>query len=186
MVRTSHRSFVAASMLAATALFAVSAHAAFGNASNAAVSFLASGPGGLKIEGKTNALTVSEAEGKVRFVVPLAGLNTGISLRDSHMRDKYLEVGKFPNAELTIDRSAIKLPADGQSSTGQAAGTLTIHGQSKPVNVGYQAKRSGNTFDISGALRINIKDYDVNVPSYLGVTVKPEVDVTLSARVQDL
>lgn len=179
-----HRS-VLASFGVAALMLATTAHAALGQASNAAVSFQASGPGGLKIEGKTNELQVTEDGGKVHFIVPLGRLDTGIELRNKHMREKYLEVGKFPKAELVVDRVGIKFPADGQESVGQANGTMTIHGVSKPVAVNYRAKRSGSSYDVSGTLRINIKEYGVDVPSYLGVTVKPDVDLSISARVQD-
>lgn len=180
----SHRSVLAAFGVAVL-FVAATASAALGQASNAAVSFLASGPGGLKIEGKTSELQVIEEGGKVRFVVPLGRLDTGIEIRNKHMREKYLEVPKFPNAELVVDRASLKFPADGQESTGQANGTMTIHGVSKPVAVNYRAKRSGNSYDLSGTLKINIKEYGVDVPSYLGVTVKPDVDLSISARVQD-
>jgi polyisoprenoid-binding protein YceI len=165
--------------------FAGVAHAALGRASNAAVSFLGVGPAGLKIEGKTRELSVSEQAGKVHFVVPLANVDTGIGLRNKHMREKYLEVSKYPTAELVVDRAALKIPADGQDATGQANGRLTIHGQTKPVAVSYRAKKSGAGFDISGAMRVNINEYGINIPSYLGVTMKPDVDVALSARVED-
>lgn len=187
MARISHaRSFrLAIALAAVVSSVAVSAAAALGQASNASVSMLATGPGGLKIEGKTSELLVKEEAGKVHFVVPLAHLDTGIELRNRHMRDKYLEVGKYPNAELVLDRAALKFPEDGRESSGSANGTMTIHGQTKPVTVSYKAKRSGNSYDVSGSARVNIKDYGVDVPSYLGVTVKPDVDVSLSARVQD-
>lgn len=184
MGRISHRSFVSLVGIAALTV-ASTAAAALGHASNAAVSFIATGPGGLKIEGKTSDLSVNEENGKVHFVVPIARLDTGIDLRNRHMREKYLEVGKYPNAELVVDRSAIKFPSDGAESSGTANGTMTIHGQSKPVAVAYKAKRAGSNYDISGSLRVNIKEYGVEVPSYLGVTVKPDVDVNVAARVQD-
>lgn len=184
MGRISQRSFVTLVGVAALTL-ATTAGAALGRASNAAVTFVATGPGGLKIEGKTSDLSVNEENGKVHFVVPIGRLDTGIDLRNRHMKEKYLEVGKYPNAELVVDRSAIKFPADGAESSGNVNGTMTIHGQSKPVVVAYKAKRSGSAYDVSGSLRVNIKEYGVEVPSYLGVTVKPDVDVALSARVQD-
>lgn len=161
------------------------ADAAIGRGRDAALSFFAKGPGGLKIEGKTSDFSVSEQAGKIRFVVPLARLDTGIELRNKHMREKYLEVAKYPNAELVVERSALRIPADGQAAEGSVPGTMTIHGQSKPVSVAYKARRRGPTFDISGNVHLNIKDYGIAVPSYLGVTVKPDVEIALSAKVDD-
>ena len=41
-----------------------------------------------------------------------ASLDTGIDLRNKHMREKYLEVQKYPNAVLTVDRSTLHFPDD--------------------------------------------------------------------------
>ena len=64
-----------------------------------------------------------------------------------------------------------------------APATLTLHGQSRPVSVHYDAKDDGATFATHGALRVNMNDYGITVPVYLGVTVKPDVDVSASFRV---
>jgi len=65
------------------------------------VTFTAIGPAGLRIVGKTADLNVVDDGQHVSVTVPLAKLDTGISLRDTHMRDKYLEVGNVP--ERAID-----------------------------------------------------------------------------------
>lgn len=165
-----------AATLFATAVPAL-AFAAFTRTGTPAVAFHATGPAGLKIDGKTAELEVSDSDGKVKISVPLANLDTGISLRNRHMREKYLEVGKYPRAELVVERSALKLPADGTEATGTATGQMTIHGQTKPVPFKYSARLSGGTYAVNGSAHINIKEFGIEVPSYLGVTVKPDVDI---------
>ena len=63
-------------------------------------------PSMLKING-----TGGKLKGRMEFqglhvraacVVPLDSITTGIDLRDNHMKNKYLEIGKFPEASLTI------------------------------------------------------------------------------------
>ncbi len=137
------------------------------------VQFSASGPGGLKIVGTTKELAVKDDGTTVTVVVPLGNLDTGIGLRNKHMREKYLEVAKYPNAELTVPRAALKL-AEG---AGTAAGTMKIHGQSHPVTFAYSAKKSGSGYAVDGSVHLDMHDYGIEVPSYLGVTVKPEIDV---------
>lgn len=182
--RPAGRSLTAGLALAAL-LVAAPALAALGHAREGAVSFHATGPAGLKIEGKTSDVAVREDAGKVHVIVPLANLDTGISLRNKHMREKYLEVGKYPNAELVVDRAALKFPADGQETSASAPGQMTIHGQTKPVTFTYKASRAGSAYQVSGAVHVNLKDHGIDVPSYAGVTVKPDVDVTLKMKVDD-
>jgi polyisoprenoid-binding protein YceI len=147
--------------------------------------FDASGPAGLKIEGKTSDVSVSETGGTVRVSVGLATLDTGIDLRNRHMREKYLEVQKYPNAVLVVDRSALHFPDDGKDADGSAKGTLSIHGQTRPVVFNYRAHRNHDVFDVNGTVRLNMNDYGITVPSYLGITVKPDIDVAAHFAAHD-
>jgi polyisoprenoid-binding protein YceI len=152
-------------------------------ASESRVAFDAAGPAGFKIEGTTPDLTISETNGNVLITVGLAKLTTGIELRDHHMREKYLEVGKFPTTVLSVARSALKLPGVGAQIDADVPGQLTLHGQTRAVTVHYSAKGDGATFPTQGRFRINMNDFGIIVPSYLGVTVKPDIDVNASFRV---
>jgi predicted outer membrane repeat protein len=165
---------IALSVLALTAL----AHAKL-SGSGGEVSFTAVGPGGLKIVGNTSQINVKEDGANVVVSVPLSNVDTGISLRNKHMKEKYLEVDKYPNAELTVARASVK------EGSGTAQGTLKIHGQTKPVSFSYNASKNGSAFAVTGSMRVNIKDYGIDVPSYLGVTVKPDVDVAVKFNATD-
>jgi len=177
-----NRRFGSALVCAAVLAAAVSSAAALSKPVDPHVAFTAVGPAGLKIEGETAELDVAEQGDKIVVTVPLRNLHTGIALRDHHLKDKYLEVGQFPKSELTIERSALKLPESGPV-TADLHGVLSLHGKSKPVTVHYEATKSGTTTSVHGKFRINITDYGVSVPSYLGVTVKPDVDVEASFRI---
>src|SRR5438046_2728106 len=77
---------------------------------NGEVEFLATGrPSALKIRGKikedakdalTGKLQVTGANVTGTAKLALDMLDTGIDLRNKHMKEKYLETGKFPTAEV--------------------------------------------------------------------------------------
>lgn len=136
------------------------------------------GPGGFSLEGKTHQLRVEDDGTLLRIVVPLAGLQTGIALRDRHMRERYLEVEKHPDAVLELPWSAVKLPEDGQTAEGTAAGKMTLHGKSHEVQVKYRVSRSGSRYQVSGTVPLNITHYGIDVPSYFGITVQPDVEAS--------
>ncbi|MGO8997232.1 MAG: YceI family protein [Polyangiaceae bacterium] len=167
----------------AVASISVAAYAAFSSPRDARVAFAAAGPAGLKIEGATSELKVLEEGGNVVVDVPLANLATGIALRDQHMKEKYLEVAKYPDAALTVARSALKVPASGGQLTADAPGTLKLHGQERPVTVRYDAASDADGLTVHGKLHIRMDEFGIAIPSYLGVTVKPEVDITASFHV---
>jgi polyisoprenoid-binding protein YceI len=171
-------------LAASSALFAISAsvHAALSSATDPRVGFHAVGPAGLTIDGTTTELSAAEQGGNLVVTVPLGNLSTGIALRDHHMKEKYLEVGKYPTAVLTVARSALKVPATGEPVEADVPGTLQLHGQTRPVTVHYEAKGDGPGVSAKGKLHVNMNDFGIQVPNYLGVTVKPDVDVSASFR----
>jgi len=174
------------SLLAVASVVAVSAaaHARLARSGEAQVSFTALGPAGMSIVGTTSELQVTETDQELVVTVPLRTLDTKIDLRNKHMREKYLEVDKFPNAELRVAKSAITAPK-GAPVSGKTTGNLTIHGQTKPTAFSYTAKNDGPRTAVSGAMHVNMKDFGIAQPGYAGITVKPEVDVAVSFGVQD-
>ncbi len=169
----------------AVGLVSVSAasRAALSTATESKVSFGAAGPAGMKIEGSTPDLSVTDDGVNVVVTVPLANLSTGIGLRDHHMKEKYLEVQKYPSATLTIARSALKFPKGAEPASADVPATVQIHGQTRPTTVHYDAKGEGSSYSARGSFRVNMNEFGITVPSYLGVTVKPDVDVSASFRV---
>lgn len=152
------------------------AFAKVSRAGDALVRFTASGPAGLSIVGTTNELTLRETEQEFVVVVPLRNLDTKIGLRNAHMRDKYLEVEKFPNAVLRVSKAQIQRG----TTSRQATGVLSLHGKSKSTPFTYTATPAG---DVSGALHLNVKDFDITQPGYAGVSVKPDVDVDVTFHI---
>lgn len=165
---------VVASLVAVTTL----AHAKYSRTGDATVEFTASGPAGMKIVGTTHELAVSETEKDLLITVPLRNLDTKIELRNKHMREKYLEVDKYPNAELHVPKDALTKEA----SNKHVAGQLTIHGTTKPTQFTYSSKADGS---VTGALHLVITDFGIAQPGYAGVTVKPDVDVNVTFHVTE-
>jgi hypothetical protein len=139
--------------------------------------FKALGPAGLTIEGKISQMSVADDGATVTITVPLGNLDTGIGLRNEHTK-KALDVGTYPTTSLRVRRSALTFPAPGAEASGDATGSLTLHGQTRDVIFRYSARLNGGAYEVRGSTRINVDDYGVKRPSYLGVTVKPDVDVT--------
>lgn len=153
------------------------------------VTFLAVGsPSALKIRGELKENAGKRAlEGKLSIEgnrlagtakCQLDGFDTGIGLRNQHMKEKYLETGKFPLAEVVLE--PVTLPdavATGGSATLPFKGKLTLHGTTKPFTGTLTAKGKDFTFEFPVALA----EHGVETPSYLGIKVTKEVTVTVEA-----
>jgi len=179
-----HTSLLGGAALLAMVTFSLVAAAKLNKTGSSSTSFKAAGPAGLSIEGTTADMTVADDGTTVTITIPLANIDTGIGLRNEHTK-KALEVGTYPTTTLTVARSALKFPAAGAESSGDAKGSLTLHGQTKDISFHYVAKLNGNTYEVKGTSKINVDDFGVKRPSYLGVTVKPDVDLTTAFQAQD-
>jgi polyisoprenoid-binding protein YceI len=164
--------------------FAVAASADLASIGGADVTFRAIGPAGMKIDGTSEKLTASEADGKLTIVAPLTNLKTGIGLRDKHLRG-YLKTDKHPQATLVVERSKLKQPGDNQTVNGQARGDFTLNGVTKPVDFKYTAKRTGSDYHVQGLTKIDIRDFKVEVPCYLGVCVEPQVSIKVKFKLRN-
>lgn len=171
------------SVFAATTAVALTAAAA-PSVSQSEVRFLAKGPAGLNIEGTGGSLVAAESEGKIRLGLAANSLKTGIDLRDTHLR-KYLEADKYPTITIAVPRSGVNKPAEGAVTEGRVQGDVTMHGVTKAVPIQYKAARAGNTYLVQGLMSVDIRDFKIEVPCYLGVCVDPNVKVKVKFKLQD-
>lgn len=114
------------------------------------------------------------------ITVDLTSLDTGIGLRNRHMCDNYLEVGKgadFEKARL----SSLKLEPKGALGTGEVGFTamLTIHGVAKEVKGTADVRAAGSEYVVKSAFAVNLPAYDIAKPRHLGIGVKDDVKIEI-------
>jgi len=98
--------------------------------------------------------------------VDVASIATDSSNRDDYFRGTAMQVGQYPTATFTLTQPIeAAVPADGEVSTVDATGDLTLHGVTKTVTVPLQAALSGDGVQVSGSIPITFSDYGVEAPS---------------------
>ncbi len=165
-------SFVRVLTLSVVAVATV-AFAGWSRSGEALASFKATGPAGFKIVGATKNLDIKDDGTTLTVAIKLTDIDTDNSLRNKHMLED-LEAEKMPACSLTVPLASLK--EDGKDA--EAKGTFALHGKTHEVTFKYTSSCADGVCSIDGATDINLKDYDVKVRSYLGITVKSEVSVT--------
>lgn len=144
---------------------------------------------GGSFEAKTNALSGQlvvdpKKSGAIdgTLAVDLRTLQTGIGLRDNHMREGYLEVQKGEGYEAaTLDR--IQLDGiDPAVPVGKVSfrGTLSLHGLEREVSGTADIRRAGSDLKVSATFPVKVSDFAIASPTYLGVGVRNEVMVSVN------
>jgi hypothetical protein len=134
------------------------------------------------VAGTLTRLSGSPAVFAGEVVVDLRMLDTGIGLRDSHLRTRYLETDKgdgFDKAVVSDLRLADVDPDTFEGRTHFTA-TLLLHGTRNPVAGEVQVRRNGSSRHAEVTFPVKISEYGIAKPQYLGVGVKNEVIVRVT------
>lgn len=149
------------------------------------VEFVAIGrPSAVKIHGEgsglTSALVFSKNAVQGHFDFPVDQFDTGIEMRTRHMKEKYFETAKFPQATLELTSVALpQSPADSGFSVKDVPfqGNLTFHGVTKPVQGRFNANAKSGSIAGTADFEVKTTDFGMEVPKYLGITVAENVQV---------
>lgn len=139
---------------------------------------------GLKFQGKgegpVGQIQLDSAV-KGDFKFRMETLDTGIGLRNQHMKEKYLEVAKYPNSELKIE-DVVGFKADVVEGQYEFKGTLTVHGVAKPVIGQVTVKKVSEALQIKAEFDTKISYFSIPLPAYAGVALKDDVKVSVESQ----
>ena len=136
----------------------------------------------------------------IAFNVDLASIDTGIPLRNEHMRNNFLETDKYPNAAFLANKivANAKPPfKEGQKVKITATGNFTVHGKTVvktiPLDVTYFPEsdlthhrfKSGNMIRIQGTFPVKLEEHDIQRPQAILVKLADTVFVTIDVFATD-
>jgi polyisoprenoid-binding protein YceI len=111
------------------------------------------------------------------FQVDFQTLETGIGLRDRHMRRAYLEVDKGQEFSMgTLSNLRIE-KLEGKTTF---KGTLRLHGQYKDVSGTAELQRRDRSIRVQARFPLRLSEFQIPTPAYLGVGVRDEVQVNVT------
>lgn len=130
--------------------------------------------GALKIDGQ-------KVSGSCSFDIET--LSTGMAMRDDHMKHKYLESQKFPNANLTITKLALPAPLSGDKIPFE--GELELHGEKQNIQGTASFTPQSDKEAVMLHYELQLGDYGISQPKFSGITIGKiiTVDVSLTAPV---
>jgi len=119
------------------------------------------------------------------LAVDLRTLDTGIGLRNDHLREHYLEVNKGPAFDTAIlseiDLNGFK--PDAPESKGPFTGLLSLHGVTRSVTGAVDVRHAGAGLRVKASFPVHLADYNIRKPRYLGIGVKDIVQVDVAFAV---
>jgi hypothetical protein len=137
----------------------------------------------------TGDVTVKEGTNEIggAFSVDLRTLDTGIGLRNTHLRDNYLEVSRGPTYDTAVLTAVVldaPAPSRGRAATLGFKAVLSLHGNEKPIAGTAAVSNKGDTLDVKVKFPLRIDGYEIARPTYLGVGVTNQIDVEVRATLK--
>lgn len=114
--------------------------------------------------------------------VDLASLDTGIGLRNRHMRDNYLEVKKYPFAVFKGRIETVRVAADGRAHV-TAHGTFSVHGVDRERDIACDATPAGRGYRATCSFPVLLSDHDIEIPRVMFLKLADEIRVELDFTV---
>lgn len=128
-----------------------------------------------KITGTASASEDAQTLTSASVVVDAGSFESGIELRDEHLRDKYLEASVFREIRFAAAGQSVAVKPGGSFSL---RGTLTVKGVSRPLQVEGRFE-SANTSEAVASTRfkVDVTEFGIRRPSFAVVKMDPVIDV---------
>jgi polyisoprenoid-binding protein YceI len=133
-----------------------------------------------KIDGYMITVGFDRLEGsEMYFEVDLESVDTGIGLRNRHMRENYLHTDKYP---ITWFKgkiiNAIK-ENDGRAKV-IAEGDMFIHGVTKKIKVdGVVSTNNQGSYRLQSKFEVKLTDYKIEVPQFMFMRISEVIQLVL-------
>jgi hypothetical protein len=108
-----------------------------------------------------------------------------MEMRDEHMKENYLQTNKPENKFAQLEIQNLNIPSEYWKNNKELnldfSGDLTLHGVKKSI-IGkillspYREKFPVNTIS---ELKVKLSDYKIDIPSFAGITVAEDVNITV-------
>jgi polyisoprenoid-binding protein YceI len=109
----------------------------------------------------------------VQITADVTRLKSNRDARDNQIRTRGLQTDTFPQATFKLTRP-VTLPGPpekGVSVDVVATGELTLHGQTRTVDIPLKAQWDGGTIEVAGGTKVAFADYGIDPPTNGIVTV---------------
>ena len=126
----------------------------------------------------------SATEGTQLYLeVDLASLDTGLGLRNRHMRNNYLEVEEFPYAVFDATIESVEATAPGVFRV-VAKGVMNIHGVERPVDIPCDVSEQGEGYAIRCTFALLLSDFNIKIPKIMFLKLADEARLELNFTVR--
>jgi len=129
-------------------------------------------------ENKAAAGIFNSATSEIAFSIPIKEFQFAKSLMQEHFNEKYMDSEKYPKATFKGNINGFDAQATGAQQV-KAAGKLTIHGETKDIDVPGTIEKQGDKFVMKSKFIVKLEDYKIKIPQLMWQNIAEQVEVTV-------
>lgn len=118
------------------------------------------------------------------FEVNLDALDTGIGLRNRHMKENYLETFRYPYAQFNGKIVKEEKESDTKSKV-TVEGEMFIHGVAKKMTVEGIIEKNKPVYKIQTEFTVKLSDYKIEVPSLMFMRISENIKLVLEFFIKE-
>jgi polyisoprenoid-binding protein YceI len=116
-------------------------------------------------------------QSELYFEVDLNTVDTGIGLRNRHMRENYLHTDKYPKTHFTAKLVKVEKVNENEYDV-EAAGKFFVHGVEKEKKINAKlSKIDADKYKVSASFIVALSDYNIEVPSIMFYKIDENMDL---------
>lgn len=117
------------------------------------------------------------------FEVDLNSIDTGIGLRNRHMRENYLETDKFPLAHYTARATKIEKKSATEFAV-TTEGKFFLHGVEKAFTTIGTVTVTGDRYRVQTEFEIKLSDFKIKIPQLMFMKIDENIRLVLDFYLQ--
>lgn len=118
------------------------------------------------------------ASSDIAFSIPIIEFQFAKALMKEHFNEKYMDTEKYPKSTFQGKISGFDPKATGRQSV-KATGKLTIHGETKDIDVPGTVEKQGDNYVMKSKFIVKLEDYKITIPQLMWQKIAEQVEVTL-------
>ncbi|MGE5430664.1 MAG: YceI family protein, partial [Syntrophomonadaceae bacterium] len=119
------------------------------------------------------------SKNQLYFEVDLRTIDTGIGLRNRHMREDYLETDKYPMTSFKGKIIKADKASDGKLNV-VAEGNMSIHGVTRPITIrGTLTPSQAGGYRVQSNFEVKLPDYNIPIPQLMFLKISEVMKLNL-------
>jgi len=126
--------------------------------------------------------------GELRFSLMMKGFEFKKALMQEHFNKKFVESDKYPKAEFNgaiVNNSEINYAVPGRYDA-RVKGRLTIHGQTREVEVKGSVTVKEGQVDLHSIFTVLVADYNISIPRIYRDNIARSLKITVECALKPL